>query len=104
LALLRKYSLSRLLPAVGVTPLTVRQVRDAPSLAFQSALPTTIAELSWAVVSASDGAPDETFVFALLPTPSEPRYWYTVMPYFRPPVEVTDTSNVAELSAVAVQT
>jgi hypothetical protein len=55
-----------------VNPLTVRQVRDAPSTAAKSVTMTTIAELSAWVVIASDGAPLVGPAFAEAPNPVDP--------------------------------
>jgi hypothetical protein len=73
-------------------------------MAAKSPTIVQIAELSAVVVSASDGAPEATFVFALLPKPAEALNWKTIKPQCSVPESVPiEMLNVAAAVAVVVQ-
>lgn len=74
----------------------MRHVLDAPSTAAQSALITMIALLLCVVVRFSVGAPLDTFVFALAPTPSLARNVSTLRPNMSV-VPESDSTQVIDL-------
>ena len=63
----------------------VRHVREPPSAAFQSPTAATMAEFACPVVSASDGAPEDTLVLDEFPTPAEPENRSALYPQYADP-------------------